>query len=79
MIEDHELIITTADLRTCRFCADGTYRVFMDRGLNWRKFIRRGLPLSEFGEQDHLVISLKEAALKRLKEGFDDGRRKKRK
>lgn len=64
---DESLVITTQDLRTCGFCAKGTRPFFLDRAVDWRRFVTEGLPWSEFKVRDELENALYRAALERVK------------
>lgn len=59
------LVITTQDLRTCRYCAKGARAIFLDRGYDWRRFVRSGLPWSAFEVRDELENALYRTALER--------------
>lgn len=64
-IYDENIILTTQDLRTCRYCAKGTQSNFLDRGYDWRRFVRHGLPWSAFTVRDELEKALYQTAMER--------------
>lgn len=42
------VIVTMKDIRTCKMCADGTKKFFIRHEMDWKTFIKQGLPESEF-------------------------------
>lgn len=56
-------IVTTKDMRKAGYCVNGS-KVFFDRyGLNWRKFIKEGLPAEQFeNTKDAMALKVVEIA-----------------
>lgn len=46
MSED-QVRVTIADLRTVKYCANGSKAFFTRYGLDWRSFVKNGIPASE--------------------------------
>lgn len=44
----HEQVrVTIADLRSLKYCANGSKAFFGRHGLDWRKFVKEGIPVEE--------------------------------
>lgn len=44
----NEVIVKVEHLRQVHYCAGGTKTFFKRHGLDWQKFIKEGLPASQF-------------------------------
>lgn len=42
------VIVTMADIRSCRMCSGGTRDFFKRHGMDWNKFLSDGLPEEDF-------------------------------
>lgn len=61
------VIVTTEDLKSCRYCAGGTRRWFVAHGLDWSDFVFKGLDEAAFlATGDALIDPLIAAARKRV-------------
>lgn len=61
------IVVTTEDLKRCRYCAGGTRRWFTAHGLDWSSFVFNGLDEDVFtATGDALVEPLVAAAHKRI-------------
>jgi hypothetical protein len=63
---DWDTIMLPEDLRVTGTCNRGARAHFKERGWDWARFVREGLPLREFGYFDaHMRVSY-ENAMRRL-------------
>ena len=62
MSED-QVRVTIADLREVKYCANGSKTFFTRYGLDWRSFVKNGIPASELeATGDAMAIKLCEVA-----------------
>lgn len=65
-----EVIITHADLASCKFCNRGARQFFDRHGLNWSSFLQHGIDSSELEHiDDAMVRQVLDRAARREQEG----------
>jgi hypothetical protein len=65
-----DVLVTTKDMRACKFCVRGA-KIWIDQnGFDWKTFTRVGLPADELLKVgDPMSKQIVEAALKRVNDG----------
>lgn len=58
-----ELIVEMKDIRAAKMCSRGTRDFFNRHGMDWSKFLKEGLPASEFERTgDAMALKVVEVA-----------------
>ena len=58
-----ELVVTMRDVRAARMCSKGAREFFSRHNMDWNKFLREGLPASEFERTgDAMALQVVEVA-----------------
>lgn len=58
-----EVIVEMQDIRAAKMCSRGTREFFKRHGMDWSKFIKEGLPSSEFERTgDAMALQVVEVA-----------------
>jgi hypothetical protein len=58
-----ELIVEMKDIRAAKMCSRGTRDFFKRHGMDWSKFLKEGLPASEFERTgDAMALKVVEVA-----------------